>query len=549
MIFRGDARWALASVLAIALGLRLWGIGFGLPHTLSRPDEEATLSVALRFFGRHLDPGFYHWPPLFIYAVTAAFVAYFNVGRFAGWFPRESAFLAAGASTPAPLFLLARAVSAVAGTVTVWLTYRAGRQLFDQPTALTAAVFLAVAALHVRDSHFGVPDVFATCLALASFVATCRFARTGKTRDVLVSAMWAGLAAAAKYNLALILVPALVLIVTRRAPPDARRGAALRAAWLVLACCLVSLTAFLLVTPFALLNTSAYASGLREIADHLRVGHQLQAGPSWRVHLASTLRYGIGWPMLTAGVAGFAVYCWHERRLGLAFASFPLAYFALIGSGQSAFARYMLPLVPFLALSAAYFVNVLARPAVRLAGTPRLTGVATATFAVLVAVPSLMSSVHMDRLLGRPDTRVLAADRLTRDFPCGATVHQTGSVYGHVQLPTASTRGEFVHVAYDEPSGTFRYPDGTAAPEPDIVIVQESPLPYSRVPPTLRTWLDRGYGLHASIEGVDMAAARPAYDEEDALYLPLSGFGAVSRPGPNLHVYVRRGRPRSAPCE
>jgi hypothetical protein len=32
------------------------------------------------------------------------------------------------------------------------------------------------------------------------------------------------------------------------------------------------------------------------------------------------------------------------------------------------------------------------------------------------------------------------------------------------------------------------------------------------------------------------------YDADDAFYVPLSGFEAVERPGPNLDVYVKNGR-------
>ena len=33
---------------------------------------------------------------------------------------------------------------------------------------------------------------------------------------------------------------------------------------------------------------------------------------------------------------------------------------------------------------------------------------------------------------------------------------------------------------------------------------------------------------------------RLVYDWDDAFFLPLSGFSAVSRPGPNLAIHVRR---------
>ena len=41
-------RWLLWLLTAAALGLRLWGIAFGLPHLEARPDESKIIDVATR---------------------------------------------------------------------------------------------------------------------------------------------------------------------------------------------------------------------------------------------------------------------------------------------------------------------------------------------------------------------------------------------------------------------------------------------------------------------------------------------------------------------
>ena len=177
----------IIAVLSAAAVLRTWGITFGLPHTLTRPDEEAVISIALRFFRRTLNPDFFDWPSLFMYVVTVGFVVYFNIGRRAGTFPYETSFISAASANPTPLHLIARSLSAMAGVVTVWIVHRIGLRLFDAATAIIAALFLATAALHVRDSHFGMTDIAATCLLMQSFLFTVR-ARDGvETRRVALS--------------------------------------------------------------------------------------------------------------------------------------------------------------------------------------------------------------------------------------------------------------------------------------------------------------------------------------------------------------------------
>src|SRR5215471_6727262 len=125
----------LGGVFALAVALRLWGIDFGLPHTLTRPDEDAVASIALRFFRRSLNPGFFDWPSLFMYVVALGYAVYFNVGRFLGWFPYEATFVTSAAAMPAPLFLIARGISAAAGILTVYVVYRICVRLFDRTTA------------------------------------------------------------------------------------------------------------------------------------------------------------------------------------------------------------------------------------------------------------------------------------------------------------------------------------------------------------------------------------------------------------------------------
>src|SRR6185295_4425372 len=38
--------WPLGPILVVALALRVWGIGFGLPNTYTRPDESRVVGTA-----------------------------------------------------------------------------------------------------------------------------------------------------------------------------------------------------------------------------------------------------------------------------------------------------------------------------------------------------------------------------------------------------------------------------------------------------------------------------------------------------------------------
>src|SRR4029450_3993558 len=97
--------------------------------------------------------------------------------------------------------------------------------------------------------------------------------------------------------------------------------------------------------------------------------------------------------------------------------SFPLIYYAMVGSGYTAFARYAVPLVPFLCLTAALTVAEAARAMANASGRPAREALLAWLLAAMVIAPSLWSTLQFDRLLARPDSRVAAAEWLTTHVP------------------------------------------------------------------------------------------------------------------------------------
>ena len=95
---------------------------------------------------------------------------------------------------------------------------------------------------------------------------------------------------------------------------------------------------------------------------------------------------------------------WREPRRGVLVALFPIAYYLLIGSGRTVFARYILPVVPFLCLSAGYAVSCAAAWMTRSMGRPSWRVATTWVMALAVVWPSLRSVVAFDRLLAQEDS-------------------------------------------------------------------------------------------------------------------------------------------------
>ena len=547
--------WALGAVLAAGLALRVWGIGFGLPHTGARPDESLLVHRALAVAGGELNPGFFNYPSLHIHLLAVLYGLYYLVLRLLGEVGGAQDFLFRFFRDPGGVYLLGRALTAAMGTATLFWVYRTARSIDGKAAGLGAAVLAAGAFLHVRDSHFLTVDVPATFWAAGSFALAVRHLGDGRRRTLVAAAVLAGLSASTKYSTALFL-PAL-LLAARLSPlpwPRWRTAAVVLSTWGI---------AFAAGSPFVVLDPHAFWRDLAFEWDHFGRGHGLDLGNGWLYHLTFSLRHGLGWPLLAASLGGFCWFAVRRRPADLVILAAAAGYFLVAGMGASLFVRYVIPLVPLACVAAACGLSRAVRG--------RVT--ATVAACLLLAAPPAAVSVAHDRLLSRTDTRVRAASWLERHAAAGAKVAFTGSSYGHPRLRPgkawierrlrevrkAGGRGLRLELQMSNPSWppapaydlVELRPDNPRRlssiwePAPprqlrargvDWLVVQDHPLGYAALPPALSVELS-GLEPAAEFDPFLPAAEVPVYDPLDAYYAPLGGHAAVLQPGPGLRIY------------
>jgi 4-amino-4-deoxy-L-arabinose transferase-like glycosyltransferase len=183
---------ALGAIVALGAVLRAWGIGYGLPHTLTRPDEEMVAARALAMLqtGR-LDPVTFFYPSLFVYLDAAALRAWLAVGVWLGRYRGLDDFLVGMLRGPLVHFLLARALSAAFGTGTVVVAYFLGRRAGSgRPAGLLAALAVATCYLHARDAHFAKADVLMGFFVALALLFAARAAEGGRLRDFAWGGPW-----------------------------------------------------------------------------------------------------------------------------------------------------------------------------------------------------------------------------------------------------------------------------------------------------------------------------------------------------------------------
>jgi 4-amino-4-deoxy-L-arabinose transferase-like glycosyltransferase len=521
-----SGQW-LGAIVVLGAVLRFFPLWFGLPYLHARPDEEVAVFHALKMLEGDFNPHFFHWPSLTFYVFAALFapVYWAQRGLSVEWEP--------GAAT---YFMLARGFVAAAGTITIVVLFRMVRQFAGATAALLAAAFLAVALLHVRDSHFAMTDVLMTMLATLSLAVLLRAidparANPGSSRLFALAGFLGGLAASTKYSAAAIVgaMGAAQIALLWESPRGMRWRSLLPAAAF-----LGALGAgFLLGTPYSLLDFETFDRDLRFTMSHLSQGHGIDLGRGWWYHLRRSLPYGLGVLTFAAAIAGVVPLLRHYRPHSMVIAGFALSFYASVGSGQTVFFRYVLPLVPLACVSAALAVT---HAASWLASHRRLEPrTSTAALAAAILLPALVNCVWFDVLLARADTRVLAARWLAPRLTPDMSLHDATGPYSHLDL--AQVR--FHPWSFDPVTASFGHPEGRT---PDWLVLDESPLRlYSGAPFELRELARQKYSLVQTFSATRGRARAAVYDQQDAFFLPFSRFDTVERPGPTILIYRRIG--------
>jgi 4-amino-4-deoxy-L-arabinose transferase-like glycosyltransferase len=403
-------RPALWLLLAVTLALRLWGIKQGLPYSYNSDEATHFVPRAIAFFSHDYNPQYFLNPPAYSYLLHFVFEL---------WFGGPDAVRRAYVADPTEVFVVARVVAAVLGTVAVWLTYLAGERLFNKTTALLGAAVFGLAFLPIFYSHLALNDVPALAPVALSLYGVAGVLRNGARRDYVIAGMGIGLAAATKYTGAITAVCLLAAAICDGAGGTPLK--ALRRLILALGCAVL---AFVAANPYAVLDFSAFHAGvttqqaLAGGSDPEKLGTTAASGTAFYFW---TFTWGLGWAPSIAALAGSAMLIL-RRRLALAFVLLPapIAFIIFMGDQQRYFGRWLMPVFGIIALLGAYGAVETARWLIRTRRMPVV--LAAGALAVVMLGQSLAAAIHNDAVLSHADTRNVTRAWMVRHVPAGAKV-------------------------------------------------------------------------------------------------------------------------------
>jgi hypothetical protein len=391
-------RWGLAvgALMAGALTLRLWGVKQGLPYSYNADENAHFVPKAIQLFGHGWNPHYFVNPPAYTYVLHLVFAV---------WYGGREGVSSTFAIDQGQVFIIARVVSAIAGTLAIWALYLAGSRFFDRRVGLLSAALLAVAFLPVFYSHLALNDVPTLAPICLSLWGTAGVLRDGRRHYYVLAGVGLGLACATKYTGGIVLLPLLAALALRR---DVKG--------LVLAGVLAVL-AFFVANPYAFIDHGAFHQGLvhQSTAADDALGKLGLTQSSGIAYYLWTFTWGLGWVPAIAAAVAIVVLALRDPPAFVVLAPAPVAFLLFMGTQGRFFGRWLMPIFPLACILAAYLavraVDALA------ARRPALAPVLLAVGAVALCGQGLVYSLHSGRVLARADTRNLARDWLVANVP------------------------------------------------------------------------------------------------------------------------------------
>jgi hypothetical protein len=388
------AGWLLGAILAIAFLLRVAGLSYGMPDWVYHSDTSKQLQQVVPFMRGHLVPED-TYPVLHMYLAALLLRAGALVDPHG---------LAGHPSWP-QLVVIVRVLNALLGTATVALLAVLARRLFGWRVALLAAALLGLSPVSIVHAHYEMGDVPQAFFVVAALAAATAALLGGRPAAFLATGALAGLAASAKFFGVVVIATGLV------AALGGRRRSPAQITALLAGMGLAGLVAFVLSTPFLLLEPGRWVTQIQESRE-LFLGppppplQRLWLGGRMLVALALTW---FGVPLCLAALAGGVALA----RRGWAGALVLVTPAIVLGiylwfRSDGLDDRYLVILAPFVALGAAVAVMGLSRLSRRAAFTAALT--------LLLAVAAV-DALHVAYLFWTDDTREHALRWRRRHVP------------------------------------------------------------------------------------------------------------------------------------
>jgi hypothetical protein len=367
-----------------------------------------------------LNPGWFGHPgstTIYTVAVIEALVAVTSI--ISGAAADADAFVASAYRDPTPLVLSVRIFIFLCAIACIVLTYAIGKQLFSRQIGLMAAFFLSINSLNIQQSQIVRTDIHATLFLLLALLCAVRLYRTNNIWAIILGGLSIGFACATKWPVAIGGIALLAAAwLRRRDYPESSRPLPIAFA-LIFAVALAGLFA---ASPYIFFD---YPTVLRNLTGEVRDSHPGSTGFGlignllWYSEQLASRSLGIA-GLMTA-LLGIAAMLWQHRLASWTIGLFGLVFFLAIAWQPLIWERWLIPLLPIIALWIAAGIAAVTEQLGRWVRLPTGQPMAAVLLGAAISAPMLMLSVqHMTERAN--DTRQLSSAWALRHIPRGSSV-------------------------------------------------------------------------------------------------------------------------------
>ncbi|MBP7216166.1 MAG: glycosyltransferase family 39 protein [Candidatus Omnitrophica bacterium] len=384
----------LLLIIVLAIGLRLWGVNFGLPFQFHQ-DEPIVVNHALAYGTGDFNPHFFIIPPLTSYLLFILYALYFIVMSIVGSIKGSEQFALSFFQDPTSFYLIGRiGLGVVPSVLCVFGVYALSRKFFSVSASLFSALVMALASLNVIHAKYIYPDNLLVLCVILVMQQLISLLKEPKTRIYLSAGILTGIAIATKYNAGVLIGS---LLVAHAFVCDGKNRVTFVNKKLAVFL-LGSALAFFVCNPFALFDGKFFFESVTGKIRHSYMG--------WAHHIVYSLFEGAGFFVTLSGIIGLCFALQKKRKHVLVMLSFCVLFYLHLVFTSQEYPRYVLALIPFIAMGAGYLYFELLLPR----ATKKSWRIIIVASAFAALIPSAAKSIKADLLFAKKDTRIEAAE-------------------------------------------------------------------------------------------------------------------------------------------
>ncbi len=320
------------------------------------------------------------------------------------------------------VYFTARILAVLVSCLTLYLVWLLGARWFNDLTGLLAVCVVAAAPMAIQLAHFYTVDGLFTLLILATMYALLRALERPDWRWFVLTGILIGLSGAVRL---IGLSAGFILLVGHVIHQRQLKAVLTPSIWLAglsAVLCLLALQPFLVLN-YDMIFQDMNPYGLGFAMNWAR-GEFLTIWSLVDIHTIPYLHHwshlwplGVGWPLTILFIFGLSYSLWkidHQKGLILLWIGI---YFYVIGGLQAKPIRYLLPMLPFLALLSADFCIWFIRSPQFVRVRKLAIGICAAVF-----VYSTIYGVAFASLYTREDSRIQAARWIDQHIPANSRI-------------------------------------------------------------------------------------------------------------------------------